>query len=335
MQCLLFFTKQVVALPDVAVHDDTLSEAVLPEVETAAVDVTEDNVNPAVEGDVTKPPRAEGSVDKGNIPLDDVTNTHSNSMMINMDTIIETHALSVIDGTHLISEEGLDLWIKHFAPGTIKDDSTFKISIPVSWFNFIIHLLLTPDKFGWTLHLLKSSLWQLLTAICGSEEFIDFHIPETCSVTQAPSCKMASPKDNEKENQGDNPALPSPTVVGGPLQQVSPNKVFLPTLGEAGTRKRRDKGPLIETEVRRSGRIRFENNGFKRNSCSGNICLPCNAIPPITHNKVVKNLTKSFCKVAEDELQEKLSKRPKMKEQGEVAKVSKATGNKDQAKNSK
>ena len=26
------------------------------------------------------------------------------------------HALSVIDGAHLMSEEGIELWVKHFAP---------------------------------------------------------------------------------------------------------------------------------------------------------------------------------------------------------------------------
>ena len=41
---------------------------------------------------------------------------------------------------------------------------------------------------------------------------------------------------------------------------------------------------------------------------------------------MVKNLTKSFRKVAEEELHGKLSKKPKKKGQEEVAKVSKATG---------
>ena len=39
----------------------------------------------------------------------------------------------------------------------------------------------------------------------------------------------------------------------------------------------------------------------------------------------MKNLTKSLCKVAEQELHGKLSKKPKKKGQEEVAKVSKPT----------
>ena len=82
----------------------------------------------------------------------------------------------------------------------------------------------------------------------------------------------------------------------------------------------------METQVRRSGRIREENNGFKRNSCASQECLPCNVVPPIIQNKIVKSLTKSFCKFAEEELREKLAKRLKNKEleHEELAKVSKA-----------
>src|SRR3954464_6956816 len=91
--------------------------------------------------------------------------------------LVQNHTLDIIDGAHLISEEGLDLWIQHFAPATQGEKSTFKIDIPVSWFNFIIHLLLTPDKFGWVMHLLKSDMWKQITANCDSEETISFHIP--------------------------------------------------------------------------------------------------------------------------------------------------------------
>ena len=53
-------------------------------------------------------------------------------------------------------------------------------------------------------------------------------------------------------------------------------------------------------------------------------CLPCNASPPELQKKVVKNLSASFCKVADKELDEKLSKKPKRNNKEEVAKVSKA-----------
>ena len=53
-------------------------------------------------------------------------------------------------------------------------------------------------------------------------------------------------------------------------------------------------------------------------------CLPCNASPPELEKKVVKNLSDSFFKVVDKDLDEKLSKKPKRKSKEEVAKVSKA-----------
>jgi hypothetical protein len=52
------------------------------------------------------------------------------------------------------SEEGLQLWEKYFAPhidygltGNNKD-----LQIPVSWFNFITLMLVTPERFDWTVN---------------------------------------------------------------------------------------------------------------------------------------------------------------------------------------
>ena len=103
------------------------------------------------------------------------------------------HAFSVIDGAHLMSEEGIELWGKHFAPSPTQVASSFTSDIPVSWFNFILHLLLTLDKFDWTLQLLKSPLWQILIGNCKEEDTMTFCIPDKCSVSQAPLCKLQLP----------------------------------------------------------------------------------------------------------------------------------------------
>ena len=94
------------------------------------------------------------------------------------------------------------------------------------------------------------------------------------------------------------------------------------------SKKRRGKYALVDTEVRRSDRIRNNNEGFKSKPCPDFNCLPCNASPPELQNKVVKNLSASFCKVGDKELEIKLSKRPKKKAKEEVAKVPKAKGKK-------
>jgi hypothetical protein len=68
----------------------------------------------------------------------------------------------------------------------------------------------------------------------------------------------------------------------------------------APKRKRRGDNPLVESKVRRSPRIVEINKGFKKHSsCNDKNCLPCNAKPPVSQKKVIKNLATSFCKVAE------------------------------------
>ena len=82
---------------------------------------------------------------------------------------------------------------------------------------------------------------------------------------------------------------------------------------------------MVETKVTRSDNIKKDNNGYRRNSCATQTCLACNAIPPTIHNKIAKNLTKSFCKVSEEEAHEKLSKKLKIKGREKKVKVPKAT----------
>ena len=38
--------------------------------------------------------------------------------LLTLHSLAQEHALQIIDGAHLISEEGLDLWIQHFASAT-------------------------------------------------------------------------------------------------------------------------------------------------------------------------------------------------------------------------
>ena len=108
-----------------------------------------------------------------------------------------------------------------------------------------------------------------------------FLIPDTCAVNQAPVCQNIISASQYKENDGVSPAAHSSSQASSPLKRISPNNIILLPVGEAISRKRRGKGPLVETQVRRRGRIREENNGFKRNSCARKDCLPCNDAPPI------------------------------------------------------
>ena len=106
------------------------------------------------------------------------------------------------------------------------------------------------------------------------------------------------------------------------MQDVE-SQALLQPFGQDNLRKKRSgKTPLVEIEVRRSDRIKKDNAGYKRNSCSNNNCLPCNVVPPKNKKSVVKNLTASFCKVAEEEL----AKKPRRKQEEDLVKVPLAKG---------
>jgi hypothetical protein len=199
------------------------------------------------------------------------------------------------------SQEGLKLWDKYFAPHIQKnsvDNLNQVLEIPVSWFNFITLMLLTPEKFDWTKNFLNSALWKILldNGNESKEDTISFIIPDKCSMTQAPTCKLA-----ELDNADD--------LVDEGIPQTTPS---------APKRKRRGKGPLVESEVRRSPRIIELNAGYKQHSsCSDRNCLSCSASPPVTKNKIVKNLASCFCKIKEENLDAKLKKSKKMDKEKE------------------
>ena len=105
------------------------------------------------------------------------------------------------------------------------------------------------------------------------------------------------------------------------------SQALLQPFGPENLRKRRSVlTPLVEPKVRRSDRIKKDNAGYKINSCSNNKCLPCNDVPPIVQKSVVKNLTASFYKVAERELEDKLAKKPKRRQYADLDKVPLAKG---------
>ena len=219
---------------------------------------------------------------------------------------------------HFVSEEGMLLWKHHFKEQSLESRSSFSTNIPVSWFNFIVHLLLSPDKFAWTVNMLKSGMWELFTAVENMDQAFLFHIPDKCPTSHAPICQAMEEgtQVKGKENIG----------VAANMQDVE-SQALLQPFGQDNLRKRRSgKTPLVETEVRRSDRIKKDNAGYKRNSCSNNNCLPCNVVPPIIQKSVVKNLTASFCKVAERELEDKLAKKPRRRQDEELTKVPLASG---------
>jgi hypothetical protein len=57
------------------------------------------------------------------------------------------------------------------------------LEIPVSCFNFITLMLLTPEKFDWAKNFLNTALWEILMEEERNSEKISFVIPDKCTVS--------------------------------------------------------------------------------------------------------------------------------------------------------
>jgi hypothetical protein len=116
---------------------------------------------------------------------------------------VQTHFLSITeehDLTRRFSSEELLLWEKYFAPhmhGSANQNNTSVVDIPVSWFNFITLMLLTPEKFDWAKSFLSSQLWDILKEPMISEDIVQFSIPDKCATSKAPLCIALSNHDEE------------------------------------------------------------------------------------------------------------------------------------------
>jgi hypothetical protein len=226
---------------------------------------------------------------------------------------VHTHFLTVLEKQELFSEfseEGMKLWDKYFAPhykngANLNESNIFKI--PLSWFNFISLMLLSPKNFDLAKGFLCSPLWNILTESKNIEDSVTFVIPEKCCVQQKPSCKISEIYEEDEALTGMASADKEDTVEQD-IPSVTP---------AAPKKKRRANLNLVESEVRRSPRISELNEGFKDHSnCNNKNCLPCNSAPPNLKSNLVKNLAVSFCKVNEDGLDKKILKSSKSRRVG-------------------
>jgi hypothetical protein len=181
------------------------------------------------------------------------------------------------------------LWAKFFSPvGYLSQ----VVNIPADWAAFFIMMLLSPTHFDWAKSFLASQAWKLLTNCANSNALMAFAIPAKCPENVEVSCQNlleadVSPSPLETINQQEDGNL-----VMEVEQQENEEVVEI-------LRKKKGKGlaPLVETEARRSPRIRSHNFGFKHNSCAVKNCLACAAVPPTLSKAAMKTVGEEVCKI--------------------------------------
>lgn len=137
--------------------------------------------------------------------------------------------------------EATRLWARFFSSGNITAVHT---SIPTSWANFFTVMLLSPTNFQWAKKLLSSKIPEMLLSGNGS---IEFGIPTKC-----PDYSLKCLTDSEAEDSSKGKELDDAEAA------------------QSSTRKRSAKcsPALVETQVRRSPRLKHNNKGFKTSSCT-------------------------------------------------------------------
>ncbi|PUZ62565.1 hypothetical protein GQ55_4G367900 [Panicum hallii var. hallii] len=161
---------------------------------------------------------------------------------------------------------GLDcptwLWAKFFF---LVGCPEFSVQIPKDWAPFFLVILLSPDSFDWARKFLRSSVWNALLSCTNTSSYMTFALPASCPENVAVLVEVV------EENQ----------------TECFEEKTSIPL-----------KRPLVETEVRRSPRIKTRNGGFKISSCSSRGCLACSACPPSLSINMTKAIGEDACKVA-------------------------------------
>lgn len=151
------------------------------------------------------------------------------------------------------------------------------VKVPPNWVNFFCATLMNPEKFGWAKSFLLSSMWQIMCEGVDPETAFSFFIPENFPVSGIPQCLQVF--DSEDDNS-----------ISTPQQEPNMEKLL--------SAKRKDRGPVVESEVRRSTRLQQLNKGYKHKTCQHVNCMACQAKPPVCSSKVIRNLNTSYCKVA-------------------------------------
>lgn len=153
-----------------------------------------------------------------------------------------------------LSEEGMQTWQKFFASGSNADAG---IQVHVNWVMFLSNAHLSPEKFDWAKNL-TSSIWKIILEGSDSKEYLIFYLTDKCPTLMAPVCIQESNYLDKESSDTISTPKGSPTTQGIQGQTASSTSA----IHLKG--KRKDRTPIVKSEVRRSLRLQHINNGFNK-----------------------------------------------------------------------
>lgn len=181
------------------------------------------------------------------------------------------------------------------------------INMPIEWANFFTTLLLSPKNFLWTRDFLSSKAISLLDSKYTPLIFV---ITNRCPVEKKLACISEFVNKGATEK---NLACISEIVDNGATNLTEGEQILEVLVEKQGSegqtctppgRKRIGKrtAPPVDSEIRRSDRLKQAQNGFKPNSGGCKNCLASTPLAPTLSKEVIKNLGVQFCKMNPDDL---------------------------------
>jgi len=212
-------------------------------------------------------------------------------------------------------------WGKQDAQGNIEN---IQFQLPANWLCFFNRMLLSVDNFEWAKKFLASGAPTLLA---DNDSMVPLSVPK--AYTPPNTCFLSSDSAIESDTEEGQTAQPGATAE---LQIKSKEPSILI---QEGSKKRKTKKttPVVDSQVRRSERIRQGNNGFKNPTCSSKKCTSCN--PPTLTNKIIRNVGVQFCSLEPEELVDEILEIKGNKKESESKKRSKKIDNHEESNKGK
>jgi hypothetical protein len=192
------------------------------------------------------------------------------------------------------------LWGKFFAPDLKKVPSCL---VPPGWANFFTAALLTPQLFNQDKSFLPCTG---LLASFDESPSVAFVLPDKCPVSGMPGCLTLETQDSPPiketvlqqttQSSLDN-LLEAFEAVADQSDSDKANDSDTGSLVGKEIPSRRMKKPriIVDSEVRRSPRVKKDKKGFKKAQCQIKNCLDCNSAPPDLSPKALRKLGTTLC----------------------------------------
>jgi hypothetical protein len=159
------------------------------------------------------------------------------------------------------------------------------VEMPKSWVDFFDYLLHFPHHFDWTSKLLNAGIAPCLQQQGDNSTLL---VPRSCPMNHIPCGKLCEAPTLQISKEDFNQNLETP---------------------KKRAKLSKAKSPIVDTEVRRSSRVKEKTNGFKQNQCQVKNCPGCSINPPTLSMENLKKIGAEFCQFDPDTLEKQLTKK--------------------------